>query len=167
MWAWMSYFDILAIVFLISDTCLTFGVRDPLRSWWRYRPSSQVHMNTELCTEFQGLGAPTIAQLGLYLCKWTQGQKLMDRRIATASFSSNGLSFVNLQARDSAEEFIWEERGKRKKRRKGKGKKKKEGKREALVLVTQKILKNTVIGWTFTWIKCNIIKFYVIKETVM
>lgn len=70
----------------------------------------------------------------------------MDRRIATASFSSNGLSFVNLQARDSVEEFILEERGKRKKRRKCKGKKKKEEKKEALVLVTQKILKNPVVG---------------------
>lgn len=155
MWAWMSYFDILAIVFLISDTCLTFGVRDPLRIWWRYRPSSQVHINTELCTEFQGLGAPHNSPARTLPMQVSPSQKLMDRRIATASFNSNGLSFVNLQARDSAEEFIWEERGKRKKRRKGKGKKKKEGKREALVLVTQKILKNPVIGWTFTWIKCN------------
>lgn len=116
---------------------------------------------------FKVWGLPATAHLGLYLCKWTQGQKLMDRRIAIASFSSNGLSFVTLQARDSAEEFIWEERGKRKKRSKRKGKKKKEEKREALVLVTQKILKNPVVGWTLTWIKCNIIKFYVIKEKVM
>ena len=42
-------------------------------------------------------------------------------------------------------------RGKRKKRSKRKGKKKKEEKIEALVLVTQKILKNPVVLFTMSY----------------